>query len=139
MTKEEKDYNDACEAAFYEECLCPKTPEDFAHNDRLRAKLKDLRDKTFIAMAKEKVRVVKIPKNTIFFSVFIEKHFFKGDINGDYTDVIVRVDDEVAVQYGDSYHDKGKERAQGFVDGLRYGLEMADLQMIADNLDIDDR
>lgn len=40
--------------------------------------------------------------------------------SGDYWGYSVLIGDEEVASYGDSYHDKGREKAGGFVDGLRY-------------------
>lgn len=39
---------------------------------------------------------------------------------GDYSAVTVNIDGKLCAYYGDYYHDKGEERADGFVDGMRY-------------------
>lgn len=63
------------------------------------------------------MEIVKKMKKT---KVIIRMHFLKDDksCGGDYNDVEVIVDGKLAVQYGDHYHDKGTEKAEGFVDGL---------------------
>ena len=63
--------------------------------------------------------------------VTITTHFPKSDKDmfGDYYDVIVDAyldDDEYHIGYGDHYHDKGLDKAAGFVDALRllYGQKL---------------
>lgn len=43
-------------------------------------------------------------------------------MDGDYSGVRVIIDDKVLKEYGDHYHDKGAEKAKGFVDGYTYNL-----------------
>lgn len=40
----------------------------------------------------------------------------------DYAGVTVKVDGEVVQEYEDSYHGRGREKAEGFVDGFRAAL-----------------
>ena len=42
---------------------------------------------------------------------------------GDYTAVEVWLDGKLVRTFGDFYHDKGRERAEAFVEGLRYFTE----------------
>lgn len=53
-------------------------------------------------------------------------HFDEDDqkFYRDYLSVEVVVDGKVAQQYGDSYHDKGTERAAAFVEGLTFGKDV---------------
>lgn len=39
------------------------------------------------------------------------------EIGGDYSHVTIELDSEVLAEYGDDYHDKGLEKAEGFVQG----------------------
>ena len=47
-------------------------------------------------------------------------HYFEDDTSflGDYAEVCVLVDGEEVVRYGDASHERGRERADGFVSGL---------------------
>lgn len=65
------------------------------------------------------------------------------DMFGDYYDVDIHISApdgrEYGIQYGDSYHDKGWEKADGFVDALKilYGNKLPILKIkIADREDI---
>lgn len=57
--------------------------------------------------------------------ITLTTHYPKNDpkFEGDYDsiDILVRASDgwEFAIQYGDYYHDKGYEKAQGFVDAVQ--------------------
>lgn len=41
------------------------------------------------------------------------------ECGGDYYEVIIKHDDKILVVYGDYYHDKGWDKADGFIDGLK--------------------
>ena len=44
-----------------------------------------------------------------------------GDCGGDYFDLEILDENGVCIQtYGDAYHDNGSDKAEGFVDGVRY-------------------
>jgi hypothetical protein len=45
------------------------------------------------------------------------------DCGGEYTEVSIWVDNRLVQQYGDYYHDKGEERAEAFVDGIRHCVD----------------
>lgn len=49
-------------------------------------------------------------------------HFYNDDpdCSGDYASVTVELEGMVIANYGDYYHDKGEEKAEGFIDGVRY-------------------
>jgi len=47
------------------------------------------------------------------------------ECDGDYIDVEIKLDGETVQEYGDSYHDDGRERAEGWIDGFRYAYEHA--------------
>ena len=49
-------------------------------------------------------------------------HFPSEDLNftSDYVRIEVFVEGFKAVEYGDSYHDKGQEKVQGFIDAYEY-------------------
>lgn len=51
----------------------------------------------------------------------IVTHYFETDPRflGDYTSVEVHLDGVKVVEYGDAYHDKGQDKAQGFVDAVK--------------------
>ncbi len=51
-------------------------------------------------------------------------HYFKEDEDyvGDYDSVEITIDGKTVITYGDYYHDKGGEKAEGFIDGLSYIL-----------------
>ena len=61
--------------------------------------------------------------------VKIVTHYSVDDLDfcGDYWSVDVYIDDEFYVSYGDSYHDKGHEKVEGLLDGLRY-FELLDIE-----------
>ena len=43
------------------------------------------------------------------------------DCGGDYYSIdVVAPDGKAIASYGDYYHDKGREKVEGFLDGLRY-------------------
>lgn len=47
------------------------------------------------------------------------KHFPYGEIRSDYEYVTIETESDVIIQkYGDYYHDKGAEKAKGFLDGI---------------------
>ena len=46
-----------------------------------------------------------------------------NDCGGDYDGVEVIIDDVVVAEYGDYYHDKGAEKAEGFVEGYLFALK----------------
>ena len=56
----------------------------------------------------------------------IEHHFYDPEYEGtdqtlgDYVEISIEVDGIETIRYGDWYHDKGKEKAEGYIDGLRY-------------------
>lgn len=54
--------------------------------------------------------------------VTILTHFSKDDTDcsGDYYDIEIIINDKVVMTYNDYYHDKGEEKATGFIDGLQY-------------------
>ena len=55
-------------------------------------------------------------------------HFDKEDYSweGEYREVDVVVDDKLIQKYGDDYHDKGYERAEGFINGLKFANKYLD-------------
>ena len=68
----------------------------------------------------------------------VTAHYPKSDkeMYGDYYDVTINVacgDMMLHMEYGDAYHDKGWEKAQGFVDALKllYGSKFPVLQLRA--------
>jgi hypothetical protein len=54
--------------------------------------------------------------------ITIRTHYLREDTEFiyDYASVDVLVDGAVAVSYGDYYHDKGSEKAQGFVAAVEW-------------------
>lgn len=52
----------------------------------------------------------------------IIEHFAVDDPDciGDYCSVEIRINNESVIEYDDDYHDKGQEKAQGFIDALKY-------------------
>ena len=46
------------------------------------------------------------------------------DFGGDYLEVEVYCNGDLISEYGDHYHDKGLERAEGFVDGFLIGADV---------------
>ena len=70
--------------------------------------------------------------------VTVTVHYPKSDkrMDGDYYDVTINVacgDAMLHMDYGDSYHDKGWAKAEGFVDALKllYGDKLPVLQLRA--------
>lgn len=57
-----------------------------------------------------------------FMKVEIVKHYedTDEDCSSDYWDIEIFVDGKLAKQYGDYYHDKGDEKADGFLDALYF-------------------
>ena len=49
-------------------------------------------------------------------------HYYNIDTNfgGDYAGVSVYLDNVLVKTYGDYYHDKGTEKSEGFLDGIKY-------------------
>lgn len=72
--------------------------------------------------------------------ITIETHYLKSEPNSDYTDVVVKVNDEIVVTYGDGQHGKGRYKALGFVDGFKCGL-LANMiiPFSIEEVDVDDR
>jgi hypothetical protein len=52
----------------------------------------------------------------------VTTHFDVSDpgCEGDYIDVTIHVGRKLVAEFGDWYHDKGAEKANGFVQGLKY-------------------
>lgn len=71
--------------------------------------------------------------------IVIEVHYPKDEPYGDYTDVVVKVDGEIAAAYVDGYHSRGRERAAGFVEGLKYGLRYMSFPILVEEVHVDDR
>lgn len=48
-------------------------------------------------------------------------HFFDDDpdCTGDYSSVTIELNGKIVASYGDYYHSKGRERADGFVDAIK--------------------
>ena len=75
--------------------------------------------------------------------VTVTTHYPKSDKNkdGDYYDVTVDatvLEQQYHWEYGDSYHDKGREKAEGVVDALKtiYGKKFITLKIsVADRED----
>ncbi len=55
-------------------------------------------------------------------TVKVITHYYKDDVNytGDYDSVEIQINNTPVVLFGDSYHDKGKEKAQGFIEACLY-------------------
>ena len=53
-------------------------------------------------------------------------HFDKDDedFGGDYASVSIFVNGKEVITYGDHYHEKGRERAEAFIEGLEYALDV---------------
>ena len=60
---------------------------------------------------------MKLKIKEVFF-----KEYCEGDdpCGGDYHGIIVEIDDKPAITYGDHYHDKGLEKAYGFLEGYQF-------------------
>ncbi len=58
---------------------------------------------------------------------YVVTHYDQDDTEFmyDYTEVSVRHEGAVVAHYGDSYHDKGFEKAEGFIDGVKVMAELA--------------
>lgn len=58
------------------------------------------------------------------YDIKVVTHYSKDDTRciGDYIDIEVFVDGRLAIKYGDYYHDKGQEKAVGFIDAIKYSL-----------------
>lgn len=61
-------------------------------------------------------------------NVTVITHFDKDedpDCSGDYREIEIKIEDEFTTwieTYGDAYHDRGKEKVEGFIDGLKYAF-----------------
>jgi len=62
-------------------------------------------------------------------------HYPKGNLGGDYTSIEIKVNGKTVRKYGDSYHDKGKEISEGFLDGLFF---LTGDKLDVERVDIDD-
>ena len=71
-------------------------------------------------------------------NVKIIKHYAKNDpkFDRDYTGIDIIIDGDLVIEYGDSYHDNGQEKSEGFVDALNYIWES---KFIENLIIIDDR
>ncbi len=60
---------------------------------------------------------MKTPKE-----IEVVTHFWTNDpgCNSDYARIELLIDDELAIEYQDDYHDKGQEKIDGFIEGLRW-------------------
>ena len=68
------------------------------------------------------------------------RHFSKEDdpeCNGDYHGVTLEWNGEVIASYGDHYHDKGYEKSEGFVDGVRWAFRK--FISVKDIIEIDEK
>lgn len=66
---------------------------------------------------------------------FLENEDINGYLcGGDYREVSITVDGHEVARYGDHYHDKGRDKANGFVDGLMcaYGEISLSHEYVAD-------
>lgn len=65
-------------------------------------------------------------------------HYAKGRLGGDYYDVEIVLEStgEVIAQFGDHYHDKGLEKAEGFIEGVAWARGGT---VIRANKKVDDR
>ena len=59
--------------------------------------------------------------NIIPETIHIVTHYYSDDplCSGDYAGVSVYLNNEKVTTYGDYYHDKGRERADGFMDAVK--------------------
>ncbi len=46
----------------------------------------------------------------------------KDDFGGDYSSVEVAFDGKTVAEFGDYYHDKGDDKADGFIEGVAFAL-----------------
>ena len=55
-------------------------------------------------------------------NVKIVKHYSIEDpeFYGDYGSIQIFINGDLAIEYGDYYHDKGQEKVDGFLDALRF-------------------
>ncbi len=63
-------------------------------------------------------------------------HYFEDDPTfiGDYTSVEVFLDDLKVVEYGDAYHDRGAQKADGFVDAVSHIYGADNCQVIREQV-----
>jgi hypothetical protein len=54
----------------------------------------------------------------ISFKEIVHYHVDDPDCSGDYRRIEIFKDDVLVIEYGDHYHDKGREKAEGFFDGI---------------------
>lgn len=61
-----------------------------------------------------------MPKEVKIITHYYYDPEFEGEdqCNGDYAEVSIQVDGEEVRRYGDAYHERGEERAQGFIDAM---------------------
>lgn len=69
-------------------------------------------------------------------TVHVVKVFEKEEIqsreesfSGDYLEVRIFVEGRLAATYGDAYHDKGREKAVGFIEGMGYILSQTGMTL----------
>lgn len=62
---------------------------------------------------------------------------YEGNDGGDYTEVRILIDDVLHIKYGDHYDDKGRDKAEGFLDGY-LALSEEEVQIEEEDLIIHD-
>lgn len=55
-------------------------------------------------------------------NIVVIKHFYKDDIEcgGDYASIDIEINKIKVITFGDYYHDKGEEQAQGFIEATKH-------------------
>ena len=61
--------------------------------------------------------------------ITVATYYAKDDPHGDYLGIRIYKDREMLVQYGDFYHDSGREKAEGFIECYR--------RFVANNVAVD--
>lgn len=69
------------------------------------------------------IKIKESSKASALKGVEVITHFSKEEdstCNGDYYDVSININGVEVIRYGDAYHDKGKDKAKGWIDALKY-------------------
>jgi hypothetical protein len=65
-------------------------------------------------------KATKVPKRKLKVKKITRYEIDDTDCGGDYSEVLIEIRGEVVATYGDHYHDKGQEKAEGFIDALKH-------------------
>ena len=58
-----------------------------------------------------------------YLTVVTHYEFHDTEFMGDYYDIeILDEQDDIIIQYGDCYHDKGEEKTSGFIEGFKHAV-----------------